>query len=548
MAENQIIEYKSLKKVSGKNKDYRDLAKTCVAMANNKGGSLMIGIEDGERKPPKKQKISDELTNEILRELTRLTNNLLNPSCRKITDRNGGEYITIDIKPSQGIALTTDGKVYIRTGDESRPANPEDLYALGIDKGLYQWELGQNQRIELQDANQEQVERFINEIKNSKNTSLNIKNKTKEEILEHYRLIENGLLTNLGVLWIGQVSQRARLTYPLSATYITYDQLERKNRKVEWNTLEFNPKELLIAIENEVVEFKYTTEIPQGLFRNQVPHYHPDVVRELLVNAIAHRSFAIGNPIEIKVYPDRITITNPGSLPPGVTKDNILHTMNRRNPFLVNTLEAVGLMESEGTGYDLIYEKLSKDAKEYPEIDDSYNSISITLKANIIDDDVVRILDFATHSFSLTQKEIITLGIIARKRRISSVDLSNVLQLKSHERLRDWIGTLAEKGLIYSSGNTKGTEYCLQSDRFIEEGIYIKSRLTVLTEAQIKLLILEILGKHSSLSSTEIYSHFNNGAIKKEILKVLFQMVESDELITSGAKKGKRYSIKRCNS
>jgi Predicted transcriptional regulator containing an HTH domain and an uncharacterized domain shared with the mammalian protein Schlafen len=53
-----------------------------------------------------------------------------------------------------------------------------------------------------------------------------------------------------------------------------------------------------------------------------------------------------------------LEIQSPGGLPLGVTKDNILHQRQRRNPKLIDTFTAMNLMEGEGSGYDLIYEKL----------------------------------------------------------------------------------------------------------------------------------------------------------------------------------------------
>ena len=152
-----------------------------------------------------------------------------------------------------------------------------------------------------------------------------VKEKSDYEILEHYNLTENGKLTNLGVLWLGTANQRTKLAYPITVQYIVYDDLENKTRKVIWDDYQLNPQELLYAIEKETVELNYSYELPDGLFRTQVRHYHKEVIRELLVNAIAHKSYLISSDISIEVYPDRMKITSPGSLPLGINSENILH-------------------------------------------------------------------------------------------------------------------------------------------------------------------------------------------------------------------------------
>ena len=75
--------------------------------------------------------------------------------------------------------------------------------------------------------------------------------------------------------------------------------------------------------------------------------------------------------------PGYICISNPGGLPLGVTKDNILHTKHRRNPNMIEILTALGLMEGEGSGYDLIYELDAVEAKKQPEIESTFNTVTV---------------------------------------------------------------------------------------------------------------------------------------------------------------------------
>lgn len=144
-----------------------------------------------------------------------------------------------------------------------------------------------------------------------------------------------------------------------------------------------NPKQLLLDIEKEAVELTYFDEFPQGLFRNKIRHYDERVLRELLINAIAHKSYTISGDIFIKVYSNRLEIVNPGGLPLGITKDNILHSTHRRNPHLIRIFHDLKLMEGEGSGYNLIYEITSRDSKEFPIPVSDYNTTSVTQYSKI---------------------------------------------------------------------------------------------------------------------------------------------------------------------
>jgi ATP-dependent DNA helicase RecG len=144
-------------------------------------------------------------------------------------------------------------------------------------------------------------------------------------------------------------------------------------------------------------------------FRDTIRNYPKEVIRELLINAIAHKRYISSGDIFLEVYPDRIIFTNPGGLPMGISKDNILHERQRRNPHLIQTLHDLMLMESEGSDYDLIYEKLSLDAKPFPEIESSYSKMAVIVYSGIIDEEALSIIDYITKNFALTQKEAITL-------------------------------------------------------------------------------------------------------------------------------------------
>jgi len=369
MSESNVLDYKSLKKVLGKSADLPDLAKTCVCFANAQGGKIIVGIEDKNKEPLPDQKISMEDVNHVITRLRSLTYSvgLANPEI--LIHSNGGEYFEFTVYPSlKSIATTSDGKIYIRFGDQCQPARSEDIVHLASEKDAFQWELVRHKNLTLEDVNHEEINSFVDDIKNSDKVSELVKGKSNIEILEHYNLIYEENLTNLGILWLGFPRQRSRLAYPVTVQYIVYDDKEEKVRKESWHSNDYNPKALLLDIEKKATELNYFHELPVGLFRKQVRHYPKEVIRELLVNALAHKAFTISGDIFVCVYPDRLEIINPGGLPTGITKENILHERHRRNPQFINIFHDLGLMEGEGSGYDLIYEKLSRDAKDLPEI------------------------------------------------------------------------------------------------------------------------------------------------------------------------------------
>ncbi|HUH43458.1 MAG TPA: ATP-binding protein [Sulfurimonas sp.] len=539
--ENSTIEYKSLKKVIGKTADLKELAKTCVCLANAQGGYLFLGIEDKNKLPPIEQKISHEEINRVIKSLRSLTDSvgLVNPELK--THKNGGEYFIIQIYPSmKTIATTSEGRVFIRVGDECTPIKGEELTRLAHEKGAFQWELVVS-KTHLSQVEPEQISKFASEIKKSDRVSEFIKNQNDLDILEYYNLLDDGYLTNLGILWLGNFKQRSKLNYPITVQYIVYDKDEKKIRKVDWNLNQFNPKELLLEIEKEAVELNYSFELPEGMFRKQIRHYAKDVVRELFVNAFVHKSFTISGDIFISVYKDRLEIKNPGGLPLGVTKDNILHQVQRRNPHLIDTFKALKLMENEGSGYDLIYEKLSLDGKMYPKIESDINYVQVTIYSTILDNDILQIIDYLAKYYQLNQKEIIVLGAVLRDKKISGYELSKILQL-GDDRLRTWTDNLVGKKILITEGKTKGLMYMINPKILSSIEHDLKPSLKTMEEPHLKALIKEDLKIHPKSKISEIHKRIDDLDIKY-IRKIVYKMYDDEEIDKEGEKKNMVYFL-----
>lgn len=535
------LDFKSLKKAIGKKSDVESLAETCVCFANAQGGTLVIGIEDTDSLPPTNQVINPDDMNKVMRRLRDLTDGvaLVNPEIK--THDNGGEYFIIKILPSTRlIATTSSGKVLIRISDNCYPVKSEELTDLAAEKNAFQWELVVAQKITLKQVKREEITSFIKSIRESEKVSDFIKTKTDEEILEHYRMLdENGYLTNLGVLWLGTPTQRSRISYPLTFQYLVYNDKGEKIREKKYHFHQYNPMELVLDIEKEAIELTYTTELSNGLFRDTVRQYPKEVIRELLINAIAHKRYTNSGDIFLEVYPDRIVFTNPGGLPLGVSANNILHERQRRNPHLIQTLHDLKLMEGEGSGYDLVYEKLSSDAKPFPEIESDYSKMSVTVYSSIIDEEALGVMDYINKHFQLSQKEMICLGVIATHKKILSTELSAFLQLSQDEKLKYWLGTLLETNIVITRGKKKGTEYLLNPELFAQSKLDLKPSLKTIEPYMLEALIIEDLKYNGNSSMRDLQSRLSE-VYPKDIQKTVYKMANSGKIGKGGPEK-KRY-------
>lgn len=542
--EDKNKEYKSLRKAIGDKANHRDLAETCVCFANAQGGEIVVGIEDKEEAPPPAQKIKQEDINALIKSLRQLTDGVSIITSDIKIHENGGAYFVLNIQPStRVIATTSSGKVFIRVSDNCYPVGSDELTNLAAEKTAFQWELITAQKIKLADADPQKVKSLITDLRKSEKVSDFIKEKAEDEMLAFYQLLNpEGFLTNLGVLWLGHPAQIARLSYPVTVQYIVYNDREEKIRKKEWHFHLHSPKEILLEIEKEATELTYSTELPDGLFRKNMRQYAREVVRELLVNAIAHKKYTVSGDIFIEVYPDRLKITSPGSLPLGVHSKNILHERQRRNPHLIQLMAHLRLMEGEGSGYDLVYEKLARDAKPMPEIESDFTKVSVTVFSKTMNPEVISILDYLEKHYTLTQKEYITLGIIASHKKMPATQLASHLQLSQDDRTRTWLGTLLEKEILVSHGEKKGTQYLLNPRLFEQAKLNITPSLKTMEAYQLEALIKEDL-KYNGKSSMRAIKNRMKEVPEADIQKAVYKLVANEALTASGSKKSRVYEL-----
>lgn len=543
LTENYKLDYKSLKKIEN-DKGIKDLALSCVAFANSEGGELYIGIEDNTKRPLPNQRISQETLNDALKRIKSNCYNVAFHSSEILKDEDGNEFFVITVLPSvKSFASTADGKFYIRVGDQCVPMRNEDFQRVAYEKQSFLWELVKTD-FKLKDVSEEKINILCDELRSSDRVSPHLKQMTNDEILANYNLIDNKHLTNLGTLWLGNAYQRSRILYPITVQYIVYDAQDNKVRKLDWHDNSLNPKDLLLEIERQAIELSYSFEVPNGLFRKQIRHYQPKVIRELLLNAFAHKSYTIFGDIIIEVYADRLEISNPGSFPLGVSKDNILHQKVRRNPHMIRIMHDLGLMEGEGSGYDLIYEINALDVKRPPLLISDYNNVTVIQYSEILNKELLPLFDYINQNFSnLKQKNRIALGIISQHEKINATDLVKCLQLTENSRLRPYVDLLVENGIVITRGVKKGTQYLINPKLIKSSNVNLPTTLKTIEPHRLKALIEEDLNKYPNSSIADVVSRLHD-VEHNDVKKIIYSMARHDKLITTGAKSNRRYALK----
>jgi ATP-dependent DNA helicase RecG len=540
--ETEHFDRKSLRKAVGRTADWDAVAGDCVAFANAAGGRIYIGIEDDEVAPPPGQVIDPTLPEQIKKKIGERIANVA-VVCESRSHENGGQYVEVQVVRAAGIASTSNGKFFLRVGDESRPLVGDDIARLINERPSTPWEFLTTSGALRTEADDAKVRALGEALRASSRVKRSVKEKTDDELLAHYQLTSGPRLTNLGVLLVGTARQRSMLGTAPVVQFLKYDERGNKTNKIAWDDHTLSPTELLETVWHDVPDFRETYEVPDGLLRTTIPAFEEAVLREVLVNALAHRPYTQRGDIYLNLHPDRLEVVNPGRLPLGVTPRNILHESRRRNDGLARVLSDLGYMEREGSGFDLIYDRLLQSGRQVPGIKEGTDSVHVTVPRRVMRPEVARLLREANARFQLNQRERIALGVLALTEGLTATEFARRLELPDAEALHPWIDRLLEVGLITPTGRTRATRYFVPPTLLKAVDLDLKTTLKRVQPHRLRALILEDLERYPGSSSSEIHQRIGPEINPRTLKRAIDALIDAGEVVPSGKKRWTKYRL-----
>ena len=168
--------------------------------------------------------------------------------------------------------------------------------------------------------------------------------------------------------------------------------------------------------------------------------------REVIANALIHRTWDVNSNIKISMYEDKIEVSSPGGLPSGISEKEYLNGQisQLRNPILANIFFRLKYIEMFGTGIRRINESYKNFAVK-PNFEIFENSIKITLPIT------------KTELFLTTDEKII-MDILEKGNILSSSEILEKVEFKK-DKLNRILKNLIQKNYIDVIGNGRGTKY-----------------------------------------------------------------------------------------
>ncbi len=204
----------------------------------------VIAGSDRQDAPPADQQIPADLPDTLRRKLAeRSVNVAVLPDV--ITAPNGGQFIELHIPRAMAVASTTDGRYFLRIADQSRPVTGDDVMRLASERSVLPWETQTTLHIPRTAVDAAKREQLIKNLRASDRVKDSVKEKTDDELLDHYQLAQGDWLTNLGIFFLGRQQHRGQLTTAPVIQFIKYDEHSQKVNKLVWDDPTLNPMEMI---------------------------------------------------------------------------------------------------------------------------------------------------------------------------------------------------------------------------------------------------------------------------------------------------------------
>ncbi len=347
------------------------LAREVVALANLKGGHILLGVaDDGTVVGFSRANLAEWVSDTVF---GRYVHPVILPYYEEILLDDGQRVAVVTV--GEGIAKPYVVRVndretaYVRIGPVSRPATREQLLMLGSSSGFVHAEIMPVQRTGFRSLDRSRLENYLRDILND--PEMPTTDDAWVDRLKALGFMASGptgesVCTIAGLVLFGI---RPRQTLKQSGMRLMFFDAPDKTYQALLDKALDAPlvgrfdvstagKSLIDAglIEKtlELIEPFVTLEADavDAHFRRERTWLYPfEALRELIVNALAHRDWTRFVDVEIAGYQDRLEIVSPGALPNSMTVEKMLAGQrSARNPIIVEVLRDYGYVDARGMG------------------------------------------------------------------------------------------------------------------------------------------------------------------------------------------------------
>jgi len=419
--------------------DYLD---TINGMANVAGGTLTIGKNDkgviiGIRNA---KKLMEQIPNKVFSRMN------FHPDVRTEITEDGKEYVVITIKRQKDPVFNGD-TLSIRSGSTTRRLTGKQLTEFLIRRTGFSWTDIDAKNAKISDLLPEAIDLFVKKGTESKRMSSAAIGSDTESLLRRYDLINDDGITRAAAILFSENPQRVSYAAVTKIGAFSEAGILLRDDKFDGPVI-MHPDLVMKALLDKYVQGTYDTV---GLQRILKYPYPEKGLREAVMNATVHRDYSSVMHTTIRVYPDRVEIFNPGSLPEGWTAEELStkHESRPANPLIASVFYDMGYVEKWASGIPMIRSECEAMGIPEPEFKADMDGIRITFRRAPEKDATQKNISHAEDLKDSEKKvyRIICEGVATTAKEISSasgVPLGSVMRATK---------SLIEKGLIARMGS-----------------------------------------------------------------------------------------------
>ena len=204
----------------------------------------------------------------------------------------------------------------------------------------------------------------------------------------------------------------------------------------------------------------------KGMYRQDVYELPTDSIRELIANAVAHRSYLEPGNIQVALFDDRLEITSPGMLLNNVTIAKMMEGYSRpRNPAIASAFAYMKIIEKWGTGIPRLFEACKEYGLPKPELVDfdgdfrvnMYRKVESEIGVNGVTTQATQGTTQATQGTTqaeLSEDDKAVLMSIVEDPHITQKEMAAKLDWKI-DRAKYYLNKLKRKGIIKRVGTSQ---------------------------------------------------------------------------------------------
>lgn len=455
--ESKTLEFKAA--LSSKSESY---LKTVVAFANTDGGRLIFGIDDKSRQVVGVEK------DDVFKIMDAIANAVSDSCAPKIVPDISFETIEdktvvlVDIaagfnRPYMLKSGGLDKGVYVRVGATSRPADAEQIREMMLDGSNQSWDEQVCRSYALTDRAVKKLCSDINRYRTEKDGQ-NAPKTTKETLIGWGVLKQDKtevLPTNAFALLTDNPFGQAKIQCAVFKG-------ESKSVFLDRKEYEGSLCRLLEDAYQYVLRNIRMGAVIEGLIRQDKFELPPAAIREMICNAICHRSYMDEGMIQVSVFDDRLEVSSPGALCRGLTlKDALKGRSKPRNKVIAEVFSRMGIIEKWGTGLQRIVDLAKQEGLKEPVFENNDSFFRVILyrgkeEAAQTTDQTVQTTD---QTVQTTEQKI--MNAIAEKPTITRKELAEKTGL-SESGIKWQLDKLKKEQKILRAGGTFGGHWVVK--------------------------------------------------------------------------------------